>query len=47
MKPHFFIEKTCLVLVFATKKLRQTMLAYHTKLLARMDPLKYQLEKPA
>lgn len=41
------IEKHCLAVVWATKKLRQTMLSYPVKLLARKDPIKYLFEKPA
>ena len=41
------LEKTCLALVWASKKLRHYMLAYPVKLISRMDPLKYLFEKPA
>ena len=40
-------QKTCVVLVWATHKLRHYMLAYKVLLIARMDPLKYLMEKPA
>lgn len=35
------IEKTCLALVWVTKKLRHYMLAYQVIIISRMDPLKY------
>ena len=40
------LEKTCVALVWATCKLRHYMLAYKVLLIARMDPLKYLMEKP-
>ena len=40
------LEKTCVALVCATHKLRHYMLAYKVLLIARMDPLKYLMEKP-
>ena len=39
------LEKTCVALVWATYKLRHYMLAYKVFLIARMDPLKYLMEK--
>ena len=39
-------EKTCVALVWATRKLRHYMLAFKVLLIARMDPLKYLMEKP-
>ena len=39
------LEKTCVALVWATRKLRHYMLAYKVLLIARMDPLKYLMEK--
>ena len=39
------LEKTCVTLVWATRKLRHYMLAYKVLLIARMDPLKYLMEK--
>ena len=39
------LEKTCIALVWATHKLRHYMLAYKVLLIARMDPLKYLMEK--
>ena len=40
------LEKTCVALVWATRKLRHYMLAYKVLLIARIDPLKYLMEKP-
>ena len=40
------LEKTCIALVWATRKFRHYMLAYKVRLIARMDPLKYLIEKP-
>ena len=40
------IKKTCVALVWATRKLKHYMLAYKVLLIARMDPLKYLMEKP-
>ena len=40
------VEKTCIALVWATRKLRHYMLAYKVLLIARMDPMKYLMEKP-
>ena len=39
------LEKTCVALVWATRKLIHYMLAYKVLLIARMDPLKYLMEK--
>ena len=39
------LEKTCIELVWATHKLKHYMLAYKVLLIARMDPLKYLMEK--
>ncbi|RDX67369.1 Retrovirus-related Pol polyprotein from transposon 17.6, partial [Mucuna pruriens] len=41
------LERTCCALVWATKRLRQYMLAHTTWLIAKIDPIKYILEKPA
>ena len=41
------VEKTCCELAQASKKLRQYMLYYTTWLVSRMDPIKYNFEKPA
>ncbi|XP_075655731.1 uncharacterized protein LOC142625872 [Castanea sativa] len=40
------LEKTCVALVWTTRKLRHYMLAYKVLLIARMDPLKYLMKKP-
>ena len=40
------LEKTCVALVWPTHKLRHYMLAFKVLLIARMDPLKYLMEKP-
>ena len=39
------LEKTCVALVWTTRKLKHYMLAYKVLLIARMDPLKYLMEK--
>ena len=39
------LEKTCIALVWATRKLRHYMLAYKVLLIVRMDPLKYLMKK--
>ena len=39
------LEKTCVALVWATRKLRHYMLAFKVLLIAKMDPLKYLMEK--
>ena len=38
---------TCCVLTWASYKLRQYMLFYTTRLISRIDPIKYIFEKPA
>ena len=40
------LEKTCVALVWATRKHRYYMLAFKVLLIAKMDPLKYLMEKP-
>ena len=40
------LEKTCVALVWATRKLRHYILAFKVLLIARMDPLKYLMGKP-
>ena len=40
------LEKTCVALVSATRKLRHYLRAYKVLLITRMDPLKYLMEKP-
>ena len=39
------LEKTCVALVWVTHKLRHYMLGFKVLLIARMDPLKYLMEK--
>ena len=39
------LDKTCVALVWATRKLRHYMLTYKVSLIVRMDPLKYLMEK--
>ena len=39
------LEKICIALIWATHKFKQNMLAYKVWLIARMDPLKYLMEK--
>ena len=41
------IEKACLVVVFASQKLRHYMLTHTTQLVAKIDPLKYLLSNIA
>ena len=41
------IEKACLAVVFASQKLRHYMLVHTTRLVAKIDPLKYLLSKEA
>ena len=40
------LEKNCVELVWATRKLKRYILAFKVLLIARMDPLKYLIEKP-
>jgi len=40
-------EKTCLALVYVTKRLQHYFLSYKVFLIFRMDPIKYLFEKPA
>lgn len=44
-KNYNIIEKACLAVVFASQKLRYYMLAHTTRLVAKIDPLKYLLSK--
>src|SRR3954462_13346202 len=41
------LEKTCCVLAWAARRLRQYMLNHTTFLISKMDPIKYVFEKPA
>jgi ribonuclease HI len=40
------IEKICLALVFAAKKLRHYLLAHKVQLISKADPLKYLMTRP-
>src|SRR5664279_4535365 len=40
------IEKHCLALVFAIKKLRHYMLSHRVTLISKVDPLKYLMTRP-
>ena len=40
------VEKSCLALVWATKKLRHYMLAHTVHVYSKIDPIKYIFEKP-
>ena len=40
------LEKTCVAFVWVTHKLKHYMFAYKVLLIAKMDPLKYLMEKP-
>ena len=40
-----FLEKACLVVVFASQKLHHYLLTHKVKLIAKIDPLKYLLSK--
>ena len=40
------IEKHCLALIFAVKKLRHYMMAHKIRLVSRVDPLKYLMTRP-
>lgn len=42
---YFVIEKSCLAVVFTSQKLRHYMLAHTTRIIAKIDPLKYLLSK--
>ncbi|RDX91780.1 Retrovirus-related Pol polyprotein, partial [Mucuna pruriens] len=41
------LERTCCTLVWVAKRLKQYMLSHTTLLVAKTDPIKYILEKPA
>ena len=43
---HSSLEKTCVELVCTIRKLKYYMLAFKVLFIARMDPLKYLMEKP-
>jgi hypothetical protein len=40
------IEKHCLALVFAVKKLRRYMIAHRVTLISKVNPLKYLMTRP-
>ena len=40
------LDKTCVALVWVTRKFKRYMLAFKVLLIARIDPLKYLMEKP-
>jgi RNase H-like domain found in reverse transcriptase len=40
------IEKHCLALIFAVKKLRHYMLAHKVIIISKVDPLKYLMTRP-
>lgn len=40
------LEKACIALIYATKKLRHYLQAHTTFLISRLDPIKYIFEKP-
>ena len=41
------LEKACLALAWASRKLRHYLLAHSVMLVSRLDPIKYLFEKPA
>lgn len=41
------IERACLAMIFASQKLKHSMLIHKVKLIASIDPLKYLLRKVA
>src|SRR5262249_4813247 len=45
-KRYTAMERTCATVVWVAQKLEHYFLAHEVKLLARMDPIKYLLEKP-
>ena len=44
---YVMIERFCLALVWATKRLRHYMMEYSVHLISRLDPLKYLFDRPA
>ena len=46
-KKYTAMEKTCAGVVWVAQKLKHYFLAHEVQLIARMDPIKYLLEKPA
>ena len=45
-KKYTTIEKTCARVVWVAQKLKHYFLAHEVQLIAKMDPIKYLLEKP-
>ena len=41
------IERLCLTLVWATRRLRHYMIEYSVHLISRLDPLRYLFDRPA
>ena len=46
-KKYTAMKKTCAGVVWVAQKLKHYFLAHEVRLIARMDPIKYLLEKPA
>ena len=44
---YVMIERLCLALVWATRRLRHYMTEYSVYLISRLDPLKYLFDRPA
>ena len=44
---YVMIEHLCLVLVWATRRLRHHMTKYSVCLISRLDPLRYLFDRPA
>ena len=44
---YVMIERLCLALVWATRRLRHYMTKYSMYLISRLDPLRYLFDKPA
>src|SRR5262249_33309844 len=45
-KKYTAMERTCATVIWVSQKLKHYFLAHEVKLLARLDPFKYLLEKP-
>ena len=43
---YIMIEHFCLVLVWATQRLRHYMIEYSVHLISRLDPLRYLFDRP-
>ena len=46
-KKYTAMEKTCAGVVWVAQKLKHYFLAHEVQLIAKMDPIKYLLKKPA